>query len=105
MEQGTVLILAIVGSFTIVVTSAVIVMGLYLLQARHDQEINFRESLRSQRAIAIAQAEAGNGGGEGDGLMGLIAQVAPLLEQYAKSRQQVQSPPQLEGVANGEKIQ
>lgn len=85
MENTIQLALIVVGAITVVMTAGIIVLGLYLMQARHDQELNFRESLRMQKAIAVAQAEAGVSG-EGDGLVGLIAQVAPLLQQYAAAK-------------------
>lgn len=85
MDNTIQLALIVVGALTVVITAGIIVLGLYLMQARHDQELNFRESLRMQKAIAVAQAEAGVSG-EGDGLMGLIAQAAPLLQQFAAAK-------------------
>lgn len=81
-------IIAICG--TLIVLFLMLMVGLYIITAMRQEQINAREHLRTQKALAkyqaemgIAQAEAGAQGGQGMEL-GNLLQYLPYVQALMK---------------------
>lgn len=60
--------------------------GLYFITAMKQEQINIRENLRMQKALAKLEFESG-GDGDGMDIMGMLAQFAPMLMNKTPSQQ------------------
>lgn len=103
MISDTLLIAGMVTGFLTVTTGSLVVMGgLYFITAMKQEQLNIRENLRTQKALAQLQFNSGgNEGGEPD-LMSLVAQFAPLLMQ--RQQQPQQQPQKQESDINGKTL-
>jgi Na+-transporting NADH:ubiquinone oxidoreductase subunit NqrC len=97
MDSGVEIAAIIAASVVIPVTAGIVVAGLYFITAYKQEQLNLRENLRVQKALAVAGANSG--GGEMD-LMTLAAQFLPALLNKAQG---ATPNPGVNG--NGEEIQ
>lgn len=94
MLSDTVIIAGMVFGFTTAGLISLIVMGgLYFITAMKQEQLNIRENLRTQKALAVAQFNAGDDGQQPDQMMQLVQMFAPMIMARGQAQQQQQTAP------------